>query len=211
MVTDESILLIGAGGHARASIDVIEQSARYSVAGLIGLPHEVGSEVFGYSILGTNADLLVLSKKYRRALVTIGQIKTPEPRIKSFNLLVESGYNLPVIISPNAYVSPHAKIGAGTLIMHGAVVNAGAVIGLNCIINSHALIEHDAIIGDHCHISTAAVINGAVVVGSMTFIGSNTCVRNDIQIGDRCVIGMGQRIHVDCVAESCLPVIKETQ
>ena len=32
----------------------------------------------------------------------------------------------------------------------------------NCIINNKALIEHDAIIGDHCHIATGAIINGEV-------------------------------------------------
>ena len=35
-------------------------------------------------------------------------------------------------------------------------------IGINCIINTKALVEHDAIIGDHCHIATSAIINGGV-------------------------------------------------
>ena len=52
----ESILLIGAGGHARACIDVIEQGKQFTVAGLIGLPHEVGSQVLGYSVLGMDTD-----------------------------------------------------------------------------------------------------------------------------------------------------------
>jgi UDP-3-O-[3-hydroxymyristoyl] glucosamine N-acyltransferase len=33
-------------------------------------------------------------------------------------------------------------------------------VGRNCIINTKALVEHDAIIEDHCHISTGAIVNG---------------------------------------------------
>ena len=61
--------------------------------------------------------------------------------------------------------------------MHGAVVNAGAVVGRNCIINSQSLMEHDATIGDHCHVATAAVVNGGVRIGAGTFIGSKACIR----------------------------------
>ena len=208
-MTSESILLVGAGGHAKACIDVIEQGKQYIIEGLIGLPSEIGTKVLGYPVLGCDPDLANLLEKFPQALVTIGQIKTPQFRMKSFNLLIECGYEAPVIISPNAYVSPHATIGAGTIIMHGAIVNAGAVIGANCIINSRALIEHDAVIGDHCHISTAAVLNGRVVVGKGTFVGSQTCIRQSIHIGADCVIGMGQRIITDCVAKSHVPAAKE--
>ena len=36
---------------------------------------------------------------------------------------------MPVIISPNAYVSKFSKIEEGTIIMHGAVINSNANIG----------------------------------------------------------------------------------
>ena len=47
-VTRAPLLLIGAGGHARACLDVIELEGRYDVVGLLGLPEEVGGEVLGY-------------------------------------------------------------------------------------------------------------------------------------------------------------------
>ena len=199
------ILLVGAGGHARACIDVIEQEGRFAVAGLVGLPHEVGTRMLGYPVLGTDADLPALLGDYAHALVSVGQIKTPEPRMRLFDLLEQSGYALPVIVSPRAYVSRHATVGAGTIVMHGAVVNAGAVVGRNCIINSQSLVEHDAVIADHCHIATAAAINSGVRIGAGTFIGSNSSVRQCINIGERCLIGMGQRVLADCEAGTCMP------
>jgi sugar O-acyltransferase (sialic acid O-acetyltransferase NeuD family) len=199
------IVLAGAGGHARACIDVIEQEGRYVVGGLLGLPHEVGTTVLGYPVVG--GDDAVAAKAGRFALVAVGQIKTPEARIRLFELLHRSGLELPSIVSPRATVSRHAVLGAGTIVMHGAVVNAGAVVGRNCIINSQALVEHDALVADHCHVATAAVLNSGVRVGVGTFVGSGTVVRQGITIGDRSVIGMGQRVLADCPAETRLPAV----
>lgn len=204
-MTKAPVLLVGAGGHARACIDVLEQEGRFAVAGLVGLPHEVGTQMLGHPVLGTDADLPALLGDYAHALVAIGQIKTPEPRMRLFNLLEQNGCALPVIVSPRAYVSSHATLGAGTIVMHGAIVNAGAVVGRNCIVNSQSLVEHDVVIADHCHIATAAAINSGVHIGAGTFIGSNSSVRQCINIGERCLIGMGQRVLADCEAGTCMP------
>lgn len=208
-MTESAILLVGAGGHARACIDVIEQEGSFAVAGLVGQPAEVGSRVLGYMVLGTDADLPGMAGKYSHALIAIGQIKTPEPRVRLFGMLERTGFTLPVIVSPRAYVSPHASIGPGSIVMHGAVVNAGAVVGRNCIINSQSLVEHDAAISDHCHIATGAAINSGVHIGVGTFIGSNSSVRQGIRIGDGCVVGMGQRVLADCESGVCLPAARE--
>jgi sugar O-acyltransferase (sialic acid O-acetyltransferase NeuD family) len=207
-LSEAAILLVGAGGHARACIDVIEQAARFSIAGLVGLADQLGTRVLGYPVLGTDADLVALHADYAYALIVVGQIKSPEPRTRLFDLLQAYGYTLPVIVSPHAHVSRHAQLDAGTIVMHGAVVNASAIVGRNCIINSQALIEHDAIIGDHCHIATAAAINSGVRVAAGTFVGSNSCVRQGIQIGEGCIIGMGQRVLADCAAGTQLPGAK---
>jgi len=133
-------------------------------------------------VIASDDDLEVLFTKYKYACVTVGQIKSNHLRIKLFTLLKEIGYELPIIISPLAYVSKYAKIEEGTVVLHHALVNAGAKVGINCIINSKALIEHDATIEDHCHISTATVINGGVVVKENSFIGSNTTTKEYIEI-----------------------------
>ena len=204
-MTLESILLIGAGGHAKACIDVIEQEGRFSIKGLVGLSHEVGSQIFDYPVIGADEDLPALLGDCANVLITIGQIKSPEPRIRLFEFLQEQDCLFPVIVSPHAYVSPHVRLKEGTIVMHGAVINAGAVVGRNCIINSLSLLEHDVVVEDHCHIATSAKINGEVSIGAGTFIGSNSCVRQNIKIGEKCLIGMDQRILEDCEAGARIP------
>ena len=185
----QKIVLLGAGGHAVACIDVIEQCKKYSIAGLIGKKEQMASKVLGYSILGTDKELKKISQKIKNAIISVGQIKTPKTRINLYKKAIEAGFKMPIITSPYAYVSPRAKIGKGTIIMHGAVVNANAIIGENCIINTSCIVEHDVIVADHCHVSTGAILNGKVSLGKGSFVGSGSVVREEVKIGNNCVIG----------------------
>ena len=51
-MTRDPILLVGAGGHARACLDVIEQEGRFVVKGLVGLSKEVGLAILNNPVLG---------------------------------------------------------------------------------------------------------------------------------------------------------------
>ena len=182
MNAKSQILLIGGGGHCKSVIDVIEQEDRFVIAGIIDKKELVGLKVLGYEIIGCDDDLKDLRHHYKYALITLGQLKSPDIRIKLFEMLKASGYELPFVVSPLAYVSKHAKIGAGTVIMHHALINANVTIGQNCIINTKALIEHDASIEDDCHISTGAIVNGGVHVEAGTFYGSNATCKEYIHV-----------------------------
>jgi len=194
------LLLIGAGGHAKACIDVIEAQGRYQLQGLIGLPQEVGARLLGYPVVCADIDLPAMRTANPHALVGIGQIADSAPRLNAFTRLRSIGFDMATVISPHAYVSRHAQIGPGTIVMHGAIVNAGARIGTNCIINTHAVIEHDVRIGNHCHVSTNAVINGAVQVGDGCFIGSASALKEGIKVGEGALIAMGVTVRRDISA-----------
>ena len=55
------IILIGGGSHCKSVIDVIEQEAKYEIAGIIDKPQLLGSKVLGYPIIGSDSDLNNLS------------------------------------------------------------------------------------------------------------------------------------------------------
>lgn len=189
------LILIGAGGHAHACIDVIEQDGGYQIAGLIGMPDEMYDHHLGYAVIGTDDDLPELAKTIKYVLITLGQIKTPAHRTRLYQQVVALGFQLPTIIAPSAYVSRHATLGAGTFVMHGAIVNAGASVGKNCIINTRALLEHDATVADHCHISTGAIINGNTMIRSGSFVGSGSIIKEGASLGQNCLVGMGLAVR----------------
>ncbi len=187
----ENIILVGGGGHCSSCIDVVEQEGKFQIAGIIDMPDKLGTSLLGYPIIGNDEDLPKLVKTYQYFLITLGQIKSPQRRIDLFEKLLQLDVQLPTIVSPHAYISPHATVGAGTIVMHNSLINAGAMVGDNCIINSHSLIEHDATVGDHCHISTGAIINGGTQIAGYTFVGSGSVVRDNIRIGSHSLIGGG--------------------
>ena len=178
----KEIIILGAGGHTRSLIDVIELESKYQIAGIIDNELKIGDKVLGYEVIGRDEDLKKFREKYQYAIIGVGQIKTPNIRIKLFELLKSLNYLLPTIISPRAYVSKYAFIDEGSVIMHDAFVNANAKIGKNCIINTKAIIEHDVTIEDNCHISTGAIINGGTIVRKNSFIGSNAMAKEYIEI-----------------------------
>lgn len=193
----KDIVLIGAGGHAASCIDVIESEGRFRIVGLVGVKSELRQRLCGYEVIAADEALSELAKEYRYALITIGQIKSGESRIRLYQQACAAGFEMPVIVSPHAHVSSHASIGPGSIIMYGALVNANAKVGSNCIINSHALVEHDAEVGDHCHISTGAILNGNVRVGAASFIGSGTVTKQGVSVGAACLVGMASVIRHD--------------
>ena len=194
----EDLILIGGGGHCRSCIDVIEMEGRFAIRGIVD-ENEALAAVQDYPLLGREEDILALSRSCRNFLITIGQIKSPEPRMRLFEQLKQLGITLPIVVSPLAHVSRQASLGEGTIVMHHALVNAGAFVGHNCIINTKALIEHDVVIEDHCHISTAAVVNGGAKVQCCSFIGSNAVVRELVTVGEQSIVGAGVTVlhHLD--------------
>lgn len=188
------ILLIGGGGHCKAVIDVLETTARWRVAGIVERRDAGIVAVTGYDVIGFDEDLTALHKRYTFALVTCGQIKSPQPRMRLFHTLKTAGFVLPTIVSPQAHVARSARLGEGTIVMHFACVGPDAQVGANTIVNTRALIEHDASIGSHCHVATAAVVNGAATVGDRTLIGSGAVCREGLAVGADCIVAMGERI-----------------
>ena len=178
----KNLILIGAGGHAKSCIDVIELENKFKIIGLIDFKEKVGNSVLGYPIIDSDENLRNLINKDTYFLITLGQIKSPSKRIELFEHLKKFNAKLATIVSPLAHVSKYAKVGEGSIVMHGAIINAAANVGKNCIINSKSLIEHDAIVENHCHISTGAIVNGTAIIGEKSFIGSNSTVVHGVKV-----------------------------
>jgi sugar O-acyltransferase (sialic acid O-acetyltransferase NeuD family) len=188
-MNNKNLILVGGGGHCKSVIDVIK-CANWNILGILDTEENVGKRVLGYTIVGTDEQIPKFIHK-AHFLVTVGQIKNVELRIKLHNKIVSASGKLATIISSNAYISKHSEIGKGSIVMHKAIVNAGVKAGIGCIINTMANIEHDVEIGNYCHISTGAMVNGGCSIGHETFLGSGVVVVNSVSIAEHCVIAAG--------------------
>lgn len=183
------LIFIGGGGHCKSVIEAAESSGRV-VAGILDMPKNVGAEILGYKIIGTDDDIAAYAAKHE-FVITIGHIKDSALRGEIALKIQAAKGRLATVVASTANVSRHATIGAGTVVLHGAMVNAAAVVGENCIINTLANVEHDATIGDFCHISTGAMVNGNCNVGQDVFLGSQSVMLNGASIAPNCLIAAG--------------------
>lgn len=182
------------GGHCSSCIDVIENSGKFKIVGLVAKNKKTQNKNKKYKVVGTDKDLNKIFKKYKYAHISIGQIRNLNLRKNIFNKLKKIGFKLPVIISNGAYVSREAKIGEGSIVMHNCIINRNAIIGSNSIINTKALIEHDCKIGSHTHISTGCTINGNTSIGNQCFIGSGTVSKGNNKIRNNSFVKMLSKI-----------------
>ena len=187
----KKLVIIGAGGHAKSVIDIIEELGSWKIIGLIGRENEKQKQVSGYRVIGTDEDLRLIRKECNYAFIGIGQIKNCEPRVSVAKELERLHFKIPAIKAKSAYISKRAIIGKGTLVGHGTIINSGAIIGENTIINSGAIIEHDSKICDYTHISTGTIVNGGAIVEKMSFIGSNSMVREGVTVPECSIIRAG--------------------
>ena len=191
---DESVVIIGSGGHAKVVIELIRAEGKYQIAGCTGLAGG-GFVLDNVPILGTDIVLLaVLARGVKKAFVAIG-----DNRLRA-GLLVhakEIGFELINAVSPNAVISPSATLGSGIAIMAGAVINASAHIGDGVIINTNATVDHDCFLGNGTHICPGSALAGNVKTGNESFLGTGTCVVPGVRIGNRAIIGAGSVVIRD--------------
>lgn len=194
------IILIGAGGHCKACIDVVEQTGKYSIAGILDDHVPAGTTVNGYPVIGGDSEIAGLAASGHEFLITVGQIKSGRIRQRIAAQLEACQAKLATVIALGAYVSRHAEIGEGSIVMHGAFINAAVKIGRFCILNTACIIEHDTQIGAYCHISTMAAINGNCRVGDGVFVGSNATISNQVAIVAESIVGAGAVVVRDITA-----------
>lgn len=187
----KTIYLIGAGGHSKSCIDVVEATGLYRIGGLFDLKKNQGQKVGNYEIIGGDEDIHLYVKPDVEFLITVGQIKNADVRVKAAKLLKELNAKAATVISPRAYVSKTAEVKAGTIVMHDAIVNSYAQVGEHCILNTRSLVEHDAIVEDFCHISTGAILNGNVLVKQKSFVGSLAVTQEGLIVAEGSVLSAG--------------------
>ena len=107
---NKDILLIGGGGQCKSSIEIIEASNEFKIIGILDSDKEIGFDILGYKVIGTDLDIDLYIQKMVSFHVCIGQISNSKPRQKILDLLISKNADLPVLKSLNAYVSNHSII-----------------------------------------------------------------------------------------------------
>ncbi len=197
-MTTEKIFIIGAAGHAKVIIDIVEKQKKYSIVGLIASKAEQGHIIMGYTVIGTEDDLpqLMLEHPNSKLLIAIGdnwtRYKVYE-RVKSLLNNVEYA----TAIHPSAQIGKGVTMGQGSVVMAGAILNSDSNIGDFSIINTKASIDHDNTIGNFTSVAPNVTCGGNVTIGDFTAISISATIKHGIHIGTHTVIGAGSIVLTD--------------
>jgi len=196
MKTKERLLVFGAGGHAKVVIDIIERQGDFDIAAVLDDDADLkGRPFFGYTVLGTRAELPGLqSTGLRLAIVAIGDNAS---RAGVAAMLAGQGWRFASAIHPSASLSRGVDIAPGCVIMAGSVLNADARVGAHSIVNSGACIDHDCRIADGVHIAPGCHLCGGVRVGRGCFLGAGSTVTPGVNIGSNAIVGAGSVVIRD--------------
>jgi len=190
---------LGAGGHAKVVMDIIQLQNSYEVIGLLDPNEELWqSAVLGVPVLGSDDLLLEIHRRgIHHAFIGLGGTGDMQPRRRLYELARQHGFEIISAIHPRATVANSSMVGPGATIMAGAVINAGAKLGEDVIVNTGAIVEHDCQIGNHVHIATGARLASAVMVSDNSHIGLGASIRQCIQIGRNVIVGAGAVVIED--------------
>lgn len=166
------IVVIGAGSHASVVIDLIEQSGRDRIVGLLD---DTKTGFFdGHKIIGTTAILQELRHLHTEYfIVAVGNNKT---RKDLYQKAIHWRLIPITVIHPSASISPKAIIGAGSVVMPHVVVNAHTEIGCNVILNTGCTVDHHNLIHDHVHLAPGVHLAGHVIVKADSLVPIGTAV-----------------------------------
>lgn len=177
------IAMIGAGGHAKVIIEIVEACNDQVV--FVNDTDANISDILNYRVSHEMPEPGV------PVIVSIGNNKI---RKRIAGAIANPCYTA---IHPRATVSSRATLGEGTVVMAGAVINSGASVGRHCIINTNASVDHDCVIGDYAHIAPGVALAGNVSVGEGTLVGVGSSIIPGVKIGSWVTIGAGSVVIAD--------------
>lgn len=191
----KNIVIIGGGNQAHYTIDIIEKAGQYNIVGIIDSIHEIGSDRFGYKILGRQENISEIINQYQiyGGVIAIGdnwarcnvslQISALVPDFKFVNA-----------IHPSVIIGNNVKIGEGVTAMAGVIFNPKSVIGNFTFFATGAQIEHDCVISDFASVSAGSVTGGHVKLGKYSALTLGVTVLDRLEIGENTVVGAGSLV-----------------
>lgn len=147
MEKTKDLLICGAGEYGRVVKEIVEEIKAFDKIAFL--------DDFGSLAIGRFDEIERFKNQYKNAVVAVGNVDFREKLIKKLKL---TGYMLPAIVSPRAYVSKSAKIGCNTIIEPFAVVNAESEIGDGTFICAGAIVNHNSKVGECCTLQCGSVV-----------------------------------------------------
>jgi sugar O-acyltransferase (sialic acid O-acetyltransferase NeuD family) len=194
----ESIFVLGASGHAKVVIDILERQSQWRIAGLVDTYKATGTMLMGYRVLGSEDRLPELMAQYGvgGGIVAIGDNRMRR-QVALRVAAIASQFRFINAVHPSARIAREVEMGEGIAIMAGVTVNAGTRIGNFCYVNTNASVDHDNVLEPFSCLQPNSATGGNVRLGSLSVLAMGAIAVPGISIGEDTLVGAGSTVLDD--------------
>jgi len=178
------IAIVGAGGCGRTVLDVLLACGYDSwIVGFYDDSHAVlPDSVRGFPVLGDTWMLKSLLSV--ESIFVVVAVTDNSARLRVANSIRALGGQFMSATHPDAYVSPEATLGDGSIVCAGAVVHPDAAVGSHCMVGPGAILERDAVVGAGSWMSAGSVAGTGASLGARSLLGYNSVVGRKASVTD---------------------------
>jgi sugar O-acyltransferase (sialic acid O-acetyltransferase NeuD family) len=201
------LVIVGAGGHGRETLDVVDAlnriEPRYDVLGMVadradaarlgrlGVRHLGSVDDLAEGRLGELAEpvelVLAIGDPTSRRLVA-GQLEGTTHTYAA------------ALVHPLASIGADVELGRGVMVAAGARITTNVRVGEHVQVNVNAVVSHDCTVADFATLSPGVLVNGSVSIGVAAFLGTGSVVTPGRSIGDDAVVAAGAVVVRDVPA-----------
>ncbi|USQ79777.1 NeuD/PglB/VioB family sugar acetyltransferase [Ornithinimicrobium faecis] len=190
MVRD--LVVIGAGGFGRETIDVIrainEQQPTWN---LVGVADDAPSatnlgrlSALGVSHLGSIGDI-------PRGLAVAVAVGQPSTRKRIVATLTERWHSYPSLAHPGNRVGSAFRHGIGLISLPGASIGTNVTLGDHVHLSANAVVGHDSQLGNYVSVNPNATVSGEVHLDEGSLIGAGSVILQGLRVGRQSTVGAG--------------------
>lgn len=194
---ERAIALIGAGGHARETLLLLQQCgvASERIAGFfVDGEYWTGELIEGYPQHRLNT----FDPSIHAAVVAVGDSKAR----RRLTLALPAGTCFPSFAHPTAIIPEYLELSEGVIVHASCIVTTNVKLERHVQLNRSTNVGHDSVLREFVTTAPGAVISGNCEIGAASYLGAMCCIREKQSVGEEAVIGMGAMVVSDVPAHA---------
>jgi UDP-perosamine 4-acetyltransferase len=183
MKRNKGLIILGAGGHAKAVAEVAVDVG-FEIRGFV--PGQNGLNLAPQSlILPSSFESLDISAHFA---LGVGDNSRREQVLGDFTQIFPQA-SFPNLIHPSSVLAKSVDLEKGVVVHPMVVVGANVRLSAGVILNSGAIIEHDSSMGAFSSLAPGSRVAGGVRIGARASIGLGAGILPGVEIGTDAIIG----------------------
>lgn len=197
------LVIFGAGDIARLAHYYFATDSSHEVAGfVVDAAFRTADTFLGLPLSDAEDAVARYPPDAYSMFVALSYAKMNRLRAAKYAAMKAAGYHLESYVSSRCSYLAQTPPGDNCFILEDNTVQPFVTIGNDVTLWSGNHIGHDAVIEDHCFITSHVVVSGYVRVGARSFLGVNATLRNSITLGEQTLVGAGAIIMKDTAPKS---------